>query len=47
MRFRYQRSCGQNGHPTVEGNIEEGFGDGIGEICAGGGPMGFLFVASV
>jgi len=47
IRFRYQRSCGQNGHPTVEGNIEEGFGDGIGEICAGGGPMGFLFVASV
>jgi len=47
MRFRYQHSCGQNGHPTVERNIEEGFGDGSGEMRAGGGPVGFLFVASV
>lgn len=47
MRFRYQYSCGQNGHPIVEGNIEKGVGDGSGEMCAIGGPMGFLFVASV
>ena len=47
MRFRYQHSCGQNGQPTVDGNIEEGNGDGSGEICAGGGPLGFLFAASV
>lgn len=47
MRFCYQHSCGQNGQPTAEGNIEEAVGDGSGEICAGGGPMGFLFVASV
>jgi len=47
MRFRYQHSCGQNGHPTVEGNIEEGVGDASREMCAGGGPVGFLFVASL
>jgi hypothetical protein len=47
MRFRYQHSCGKNAQPTVEGNVVESVGGGSVDICAGGGPMGFLFVASV